>query len=185
MTLMHHRFSIFLGLGIVSLAWFFLPQYVLAASLSISPANQSVAVGQTFVATVAVTSLDQAMNAVSGDLSFPADKLNVVSVSRANSIVTLWVQNPAFSNTADGGDVSFQGIALSPGFTGTDGDVIKVTFRAVAPGDAPITFNSGSVLANDGSGTNILTSMSGAAYTVASPSAIATPLPVIVGVSRP
>jgi hypothetical protein len=41
-------------------------------------------------------------------------------------------------------------------------------FQAVAAGTAKISFSSGSVLANDGIGTNILTSMSGASFTVAS-----------------
>ena len=106
------------------------------------------------------------MNAVSADISFPSDKLHVLSVSETNSIVNFWVNEPTFSVGQNGGDIDLQGVVLSPGFTGSSGDVIDVVFQAVAEGSANLSFSSASVLANDGLGTNILTSSSGSSFTI-------------------
>jgi len=102
------------------------------------------------------------MNAASGIVSFPQDKIEVVSFSKTGSIISLWVQEPSFSNSA--GTINFEGIVLNPGFTGTAGKILNVTFRPKTTGTANLNFYSGSVLANDGQGTNILTSMSKASF---------------------
>ena len=154
--------------GILFAFGFLAPFRVFAATLYLSPSAKTVAVGQTFTATIEVSSADQAMNAVSADLSFPSDKLRVLSVSQTDSIVNFWVQNPTFSNAQSTGDVILQGVVLTPGFFGSGGDVVNVVFQAVAPGDASVSFSSGSVLANDGKGTNILTGMSDASFTIGS-----------------
>jgi len=104
------------------------------------------------------------MNAASGVISFPSDKLEVTSLSKTGSIFSLWVQEPTFSNTA--GTVNFEGIVLNPGFIGSSGKAITITFRAKAAGNAPLTFSSGAVLANDGQGTNILASLGNASFSL-------------------
>ena len=133
-----------------------------AATLYFSPSSGSHAIGATFSVSVYVSSVDHAMNAASGIISFPSDKLEVTSLSKTGSIFTLWVQEPSFSNSA--GTVNFESIVLNPGFTGSSGKAITITFRAKAAGNAPLTFSSGSVLANDGQGTNILTSLGNAQF---------------------
>ena len=147
---------------------------VQAASLYISPVNGAYKVGQNFSVGIYVSSADQAMNAVSGILSFPQDKLQVLSLAKTNSIISLWVQEPVFSNSV--GRVNFEGIVLNPGFTGKAGRVITLTFKVKAVGSARLNFFSSSVLANDGQGTNILTglgtgnySLSGTVPTVTQP----------------
>ena len=97
------------------------------------------------------------MNAVSGVVSFPWDKLEVVSLSKQGSILSLWPAEPSFSNSA--GTVNFEGIALNPGYMGASGKILTITFRARSSGMANLSFSSGSVLANDGTGTNILNGM--------------------------
>ncbi len=86
------------------------------------------------------------MNAVSGAISFPKN-LTVSSVSKANSIISLWTVEPTFSNSA--GTVNFEGIVLNPGFTGDNGKVMSITFTAKSSGIAAVSYTSGSVLAND------------------------------------
>ena len=131
-----------------------------AATLGFSPSTLSRTVGSTFSVFVYVSSADQATNAVSGVISFPTDKLQAVSVSKTNSVINLWVQEPTFSNTQ--GTVNFEGIALNPGYTGSQGTIITITFRTKSSGQANIKFSSGSVLANDGIGTNVLTGLGNA-----------------------
>lgn len=138
------------------------PHFAHAATLYFSPSSGSYAVGSAVTANIYVSSADQAMNAASGVISFPQDKLEVISLSKTGSIFTLWVQEPSFSNSA--GTVNFEGIVLNPGFTGSNGKAIAITFRTKAAGNALLTFSSGSVLANDGKGTNILTSLGNAQF---------------------
>ncbi len=137
---------VFLFLGLFSTAQ--------AASLSVSPASGSYSVGDSFSVNVLVSSPAQAVNAVSGSLIFPADKLQVTSISKTASVVNFWVQEPAYSNTA--GTVDFEGVILNPGFTGGSGRIITISFKAKSSGIASISYSTGSVLANDGSGTNVL-----------------------------
>lgn len=136
---------------------FLLPFSALAATLILSPADANATVGETFTETVFVSSGDQAMNAIAGTISFPADLLQVVSVSKSGSVLSLWVQDPTFSN-ADGA-ISFSGVVPNPGYTGARGRVVSVQFRGKRAGTGAISFASASqVLANDGNGTDILTS---------------------------
>ncbi len=136
------------------------------ASLYISPASKSCQIGQSFTATVFVSSAEQAMNAAQGTISFPTDKLNVTSISKSGSVISLWTQEPSFSNSA--GTVSFEGIVLNPGFTGSVGKMISINFKTKTAGDAAVSFSSGSILANDGKGTNLLSDFGSARYDIAS-----------------
>ncbi len=148
---------------LVFLLFLFFPlTLVQAASLYFSPAVGSYDVGKTLTASVFVSSLDKSINAVSGSISFPTDKLEALSVSKVGSVISLWVQEPFFSNS--GAIVNFEGIVLNPGFTGSAGKIITATFRVKAAGTASVAFSSGSVLANDGVGTNILTGFGNAQF---------------------
>ena len=133
-----------------------------AASLFLSPETGSFNVGQTFSVSVFVSSPDQTMNAAEGVISFPANKLQVISLSKSASIFSLWVKEPSFSNSV--GTLSFEGVVLNPGFAGSAGRLLTITFRAEDAGSTPVNFSSGSVLANDGKGTNILNGFGSANY---------------------
>lgn len=148
---------------------FLLPPLTHAATLTISPAAVSVSVGDSVTETVFVSSTNQALNAVSGSLSFPHDLLEVVSVSRANSVLSLWVQEPSFSNLL--GSITWSGIVPNPGYIGGPATLLSIQFRAKAAGTAPIVFSSSAVLANDGNGTNILTATQPSTLTVGPSSA--------------
>ena len=90
-------------------------------------------------------------------------ELSVVSVSKG-SIFNLWTSEPSFSNSA--GTVSFGG-GSPAGYTGSAGTVMTIRFKALSAGKTNVRFKSGSVLAADGLGTNVLSSMGSAAFTIA------------------
>lgn len=135
----------------------------------VSPGAASATEGGLVTVFVNTSSADQALNAVSGQLSFPTDKLEVVSISKTGSLIAFWMPEPAFSNIA--GTVSFDGVVPNPGYTGGAGRVLGVTFRAKSAGDAYISFAQASVLANDGQGSEILTGSSGASVSIAASAA--------------
>lgn len=141
-----------------------LPASVQAATLSLSPQSASYTVGSLMAVSIYASSPDQAMNAVSGVVSFPKDKLDVVSLSKDESVINLWVRDPSVSATL--GQVNFEGVVLNPGFIGSSGKILKIIFRIKTSGDALIQFASGSILANDGVGTNILTGFGKASFSL-------------------
>ena len=83
------------------------------------------------------------------------------------------MQEPSYSNSA--GTVNFEGIVLNPGYTGSQGKILTITFKVKGGGNAPLIISSGSVLANDGQGTNILTSAGRANFTLEIPTTGPTP----------
>src|SRR3989338_1697454 len=135
-----------------------------ASSLYISPGSGSFNVGQSFSVSVYASSPDKWMNAVWAVLSFPADKLSISSISKTGSIINFWVQEPSFSNSA--GSASLEGIILNPGYQGSSGKLGTINFAAKSAGAAQIKFTQGSILANDGQGSNILSSMSGGSFNI-------------------
>jgi len=147
-------------------------QVTYAASLSLSPGTGVYTSGSTFTANVLVNSQGKPINAAEGTLSFNSRELTVVSVNRASSIFNLWVTEPTFSNSA--GTISFSGGSPS-GYTGSGGNIMSVTFRSVGAGSSRVSFSDGSVLANDGRGTNVLTAMNGGNFTIQAASAAPEP----------
>ena len=134
-----------------------------AASMSLGTVGVQ-HVGDTFSVPVYVSAgSGESLNALSASITFPPQQLRVVLLGD-KGIVDLWAQKPSYSNTE--GIVSFQGVTYNPGFSGVSGKVITVTFRALAQGTAQIAFHSPSILANDGQGTEILTSSSGSTVVI-------------------
>jgi hypothetical protein len=133
------------------------------ASLLFAPTTGTFTVGSTFNVSIIVNTGGSSINAVRADITFPASKLQVVNPSAGTSFISIWVNQPAFSNTA--GTISFQGGLPSPGIKTDSGVVSTITFRATAPGVAKLTFRDTSqVLANDGQGTDLLSSHGDATY---------------------
>ena len=146
-----------------------------AATLSLSPSTGVYTANNTFTVRVMVNTGGQPVNAADGVISFNPKELSVVSVSRSRSRFNLWVTEPTFSNSA--GTINFSG-GLPSGYTGQSGTIMNVTFRALGSGTARVSFKSGSVLANDGKGTNILTSMNSGTFTIQA--ANVTPEPEVI-----
>lgn len=135
------------------------------ATLLFSPASGTFTVGSTFNVSIVVNTGGNSINAVRADISFPANRLQVVNPSAGTSFISIWVNQPAYSNTA--GTISFQGGLPNPGIKTESGIVSTITFRATAPGAAKLTLkDSSQVLANDGQGTNLLTSRGDANFTL-------------------
>jgi len=148
-----------------------------AATLSFSPSSGTYSVGDTIPVQIIVSSSDQSANAVSGTVAFPVDKFKVTSLSKSNSVVDFWAADPSFSNTA--GTIHFEGVILNPGFTGSKGIVLTAYLKVKVAGSGSLTYSSASVLANDGSGTDITKPSGKASFNLANAA------PTIAPVSTP
>ena len=141
---------------------FFSLQSVKGATLFISPNSGTYSVGKIFSVSVKVDSGGGVgINAAESILSFDPQYLNVNSVSKSGSIFTLWPLEPTFSNSK--GEISFAG-GSPQAYTGNGGTIVSITFSAKKAGTTKVEFKFGSVLAADGKGTNVLSSMTPATF---------------------
>jgi hypothetical protein len=130
-----------------------------AATISIIPDNTSVSVGSIFNANVYVSANGTSINNAEGSISFPPDLLQVISVSNSSSIFNIWLEQPSYSNST--GQISFNGGVPNPGFSSNMGNALRVQFRAIKAGTAPISFSSALIRANDGLGTDVTSGKTG------------------------
>lgn len=169
-----------IGLGVGLLAWSW-PGVAGAATLFFSPGSGSAGIGQTITVSVKVSAGGQAINAAEGVVTFPPSLLEFQSASRNGSVFSLWPSEPSGSNTT--GQVNFSGGLPNPGYSGSGGTVLTLVFKARAAGTAQLRLTGGKVLANDGQGTNVLTSQGAANFTLTQ--AVPTPTPAAPGASVP
>ena len=160
-----------------------LPLTLRAAVLFVSPASGTYAAGAKFTASFRVDSEGVSLNAAEAALSFESEKLEVVSVSKSGSMFSLWTQEPTFSNSS--GSISFGGGIPSPGYNGSSGLLFSATLRMKAQGNAVLQYVSGLVLANDGSGTNILRTSRSASYSTPAPKPATLPTPTPIALPNP
>ncbi len=197
-NLTEHVYSTFFRLSfllVVGLMFFNTASLAEAATLSISPATGVYTVGSPFSVNILLNTQGKAVNAAEGLLKFNPNELKVQSVSQAGSVFNLWAVEPTYSNSA--GTITFGG-GSPKGYTGSSGSIISIRFIPQGAGTAKVTFSSGSALAADGSGTNVLTSMGSGTFTIAAQSATPEPeqieyiapantpsAPVVVSTSHP
>jgi hypothetical protein len=135
-----------------------------AANLTLSPSGGGYSVGQTLSVDVMVSGNTDSINAVSSSIEFSPETLELRSISKSGSIITVWAEDPSFSNA--NGTASLEGIILNPGFNGSQGKVVTLTFRVKRGGTGTVTLTNGSVLANDGNATNVLGTLGSARYSL-------------------
>ena len=128
---------------------------VQAATMGVYPSTVTRQAGDRFSVSVVVSSPVQSVNGYDGVVTFPSDLLQATGVSKGR-MVDIWTPgSPSISNAA--GTVSFSGVSLPPGFTGGSGTVLTINFLTKKSGTGKIAIKSASILANDGSGTNVIT----------------------------
>lgn len=140
-----------------------LPVLSYAASLYFGPTSGSYDVGEQFSVNVFVSSDTAELNAVSGSVVASNNNVELISVSQANSIIDFWAVGPM---VVGGTDARFEGVMLGGGYRGAAGNVVTLVFRGRSPGDVSLTFADSAVLANDGLGTELPTTVGSASFSI-------------------
>lgn len=168
-------------LSLAALAFAAFPVWVFAATLTIDPPSGTFGPGDSFVATVRIDtdSPEECVNAVDALIEYPKDLVKPVAISKGESLISLWAEEPSFSS--ESGTVRIQGgipggycgrVVGDPGRTNV---IAKIVFTvpatqigAAAPETAvrvPVRFLPASVvLLNDGAGTPASLRLEGAEY---------------------
>lgn len=132
-------------------------------SLYMLPERGSYSIGETFVVSVLADSGGEPISAAEAELTFNSDGLEVLDISTKDSIMESWPTEPTYSNTA--GTIRFAGWAKEQ-YSGNAGLLVSITFRALRNSASNMQLAAGAILAADGVGTNIITSMKSGLYTV-------------------
>ena len=135
-----------------------------AATLKINSGSTTLSPGDTATLNVVLNSEGIAVNNAEATITFPTELFDVLSISRSGSIFSLWVEEPYFSNSS--GVITLDGGVPTPGFNGSNGPVVSIVVRAKKNGQAAFVFSSATVRANDGLGTDVLSSKQGKIITV-------------------
>lgn len=115
----------------------------------LSSDQATVEVGDLFVVEVGV-SAHAPINAVDITVNFPADKVEVFSVDRGQSVLTLWTQDPVARSTS----VQLSGGTFRRGFIG-EHQIVEITFRATATGQYTMNATDVTFVAGDGTGNKV------------------------------
>lgn len=158
-------FTAFLGFSVFNSKPTKNPQEDWEAILFMLPEKGTFIIDEEFTATVNVDT-NMEINAVSGKIYFPVDELEVIGLSKEGSIFTLWTVEPLYSN--EDGTIQFAGGLPTPGFKGSEGEILTITFKTKQEGEANVEFEEGLVLADDGKGTDILKEKKDASYALIS-----------------
>ena len=163
------------------LLFFLIPPAVYAqtgsATLSLSPSSSSVKVDQSFTVAIKVTSATTNISSVQSYLTFPADLLEVSSISKTGSIASLFVEEPIYNNTS--GTIKMTADIASPGYKGSDGLIATVTFRAKANGSANVGFTTEAAVYPTSGTSSILGTSDTGSYTIGTGSASSSTTPTV------
>ncbi|MCX6737597.1 MAG: hypothetical protein NTX26_02610, partial [Candidatus Parcubacteria bacterium] len=164
----------------IAFLWLFLgnPQ-AKAANFVIGTASSTCRVGSSITLNILLNSPDIAANAVQGDITYHFDSLSLASINIKDTLIQFWVHTPVINNAS--GTVSFEGAIMTPGYLGKTGRILSLIFNCRQEGITPISFSSGSILANDGKGTSILDNLSSLNITILPQTTVTTKETGIVG----
>lgn len=137
--------------------------YASGPELYLKSVSSEVVQGSMIEVDVRVNTGGKTVNAVQANMSYPADKLELVSIDSSASPFTVEAENEG-SN----GSIKIARGNISP----LNGDLAlsKLTFRVLmASGSAAVDFAEGSAILDSETNTNILSSTSGQTYTAPAP----------------
>ena len=154
------------------------PVVTAQSALSLSPVSSNVTAGANFSVQVRVNTNGQTVNGVDAQLSYPTNRLEVLSIDDNNSNF----EHPAES-TASNGTISLAYATSTP----KTGNLLVATinFRALSAGTANVNFSANSEVISNISNSNVLNSRTNGTYTIVAPTPIPTNTPVPTSTPTP
>ena len=171
LSITNYKLSIILvivfGLLFIFSLLFIAPKTTDAASLSISPANSTEEVGDTFEVSIFLNTEGKDINTIVADLSYPSDKMQIVSSGSGTSVIKFWTTPPEFNNQT--GILRLSG-GIPNGINTNRGLIATLTFRAKKTGTGVLRFvGETQTYLNDGNGTEALSNTFSGVYTLVLP----------------
>ncbi|MBI4085096.1 MAG: hypothetical protein HY432_01135 [Candidatus Liptonbacteria bacterium] len=133
-----------------------------AAKFEFSALLNTAAIGQFFEVSVFLDSESQRINAVQGNIIFPADILDFKEIHDGNSVATLWVEQP---HLASRGSIFFSGI-IPGGYVGVKGFLFSFVVKGSTVTNGLISAKDAKAFLNDGLGTEAKIKVSDFSFTI-------------------
>lgn len=133
---------------------FFALQSVNAADVSLKLLTRVPRIGSPISVGVYVEKNTTSINAASLTIRFDQKKVLAQSISKKDTLIQMWSENPRFSN-ADG-TAHVEGVILNPGFSGSSGLLATIIFTPRAEGATSFAVSDAHVYANDGNATDVI-----------------------------
>lgn len=158
-----------LRIGIVAVASLMGAHAAFAESqLFLSPSSGTFPVNEAFPVTVYLDTGGESVNAAEGTITFNAEELEVADIDISRSIFSMWFIAPTSSVKNRQGIIKFSGaVPAGEHYKGNNGALMVVSFKALRPVSSEVWFSQGAaVLAADGRGSNVLSSLRSGTYTL-------------------
>jgi hypothetical protein len=150
-----HRYKILVGTPIIFLLLMNTGEMLESANRYVATTNTSpfLTVGSTAHITLRAES-NMLVNALGGTISFPANLIAVSGVTKDTSSISLWSEEPTYSNTE--GTIKFSGGIVDNKGALKNAPVLTFTVQALKAGKVTLRMQNGMLLTNNGKGTNLL-----------------------------
>lgn len=156
-----HKISLFFLIIVFSL--FLFARGVLAAKFYALPQSGNYGIGAFFSVDIKIDSEGDGINAAQATLNFNKSVLAIESIDKTGSVFSFWAEEPTYSN--DEGKLTFIGGTVN-GVSGATLQVLKIKFKSKIAGEGIFSFDDGAITIDDGTGTNVLTEMTGANFRI-------------------
>jgi len=151
-----------------------------AASLTLEPASGTFTVGSILNVSLYLDTQGEFVNAIEAFLTFPPNRLQLVSPTTGSSIIEIWTSQPRFNNQQ--GTIELRG-GIPRGINVSQGVITTLRFRVKSTGSAIVRFTDRSrALLNDGKGTDVLYQTQNAVYQLVLPPPAG---PIVVSKTHP
>jgi hypothetical protein len=139
------------------------------ATLFLSPITGMYTTGEAVTIRVMVGTGGESTNAIEGVLRYDPKEVEVIGIDRSASILSSWTREPLFDN--EKGEVVFAGaMSGTSSYSGARGEIIALSIKGLRSEETRMSFDSGSasaVRAADGTGGNLLSTLSSGVYVFA------------------
>ena len=151
----------FFGLGAIALLS---PLFSQAASLYLAAPQTPLSVGDSFVIEVRADTQGESVSAAEAEIAFDPGMFLIRSVDTSSSVFSSWPTQPFFSN--ENGRLVFAGW-MDTARAGEDILLLKFEVEARSNGSGDVRIESGAIIAADGRGSNIVSSLGVGVVTIA------------------
>ena len=126
----------------------------LAATLEVKTDKTNLDIDSIVKVSIILNTEGELLNAFSGTLDFPSDKIDLQEIKTGSSLVNLWIEEP---KKIDNNTITFSGITPG-GFYGS-GTIFVASFKTIASGEVNFNIENAKNLINDGNGSEVITSI--------------------------
>lgn len=122
---------------------------VAAAEIGFAAPKVEFALEEEFAVSVFLNTNGEPINALEGEIVYPANLLELKEVRDGNSVINLWIEKP---HSVAGNTIVFSGITPG-GYNGDHGLLLTAIFRTKTSGSGAVVLSKTAALVADGAGT--------------------------------